>query len=373
MAANVRVRSLVPEEATSAFIHAWSELEARSIEPNAYLSPHFALPALRYLDCRQPVTIIAIETDALGGGELIGVGIFRRVWGTRHLPLPHLIAYQSRHSYLSGMLLDCQHADVALDAFFDYVRGLGWCQGVVFNRLIRDWPLDRLLTTVASQRGSACVQSQPMMRAILQPSTEPVTPEVILGPRKAKDLRRRRRRLEEQGRVGWQLHRSGGVPKHAVETFLDLEHQGWKAECDSSLRSSVADETFFREVVARFSAEERAFFTELSIDGKVIAATSNFVSGRAGFAFKLGWNASYAKISPGILNEFEFVRRFPNEVCSDLHYLDSGAVAGSYMEQVWPGRAAVHTWCCPLHLGKAVYAATTLGREIKRTVAQSRV
>jgi hypothetical protein len=310
------------------------------------------------LEGSNPVTIIAIQACGAGRAELIGVGIFRRVWGTRHLPLPHLIAYQSRHSYLSGMLLDRCWASAALEAFFDYVRRLGWCQGVVFNKLIRDWPLDRLLTTIATQKGSPCVQSQPVMRAILEPTPSLVTPEDVLGARRARDFRRCRRRLEEQGAVGWQLHRSRGIPKHTVETFIDLEHQGWKGECESSLRSNAADEAFFRDVVGRFSAEERAFFTELSLDGKVIAATSNFISGRAGFAFKLGWDASYAKVSPGTLNELEFVRRFPGEVCADLQYLDSGAVAGSFIEKIWPGRVSVHAWCCPIHLGKAAYAAT---------------
>ena len=366
------MRSLVPEEVTPAFVGAWSELEGRAIESNAYLSPHFALPAIRHLEGSNPVTIIAIQACAGGRPELIGVGIFRRVWGTRNLPLPHLIAYQSRHSYLSGMLIDRRWASAALEAFFDYVRGLGWCQGVVFNKLIRDWPLDRLLTSVATQRGSPCVQSPPVMRAILEPTPSLITPEDVVGARRARDLRRCRRRLEEQGTVGWQLHRSGGIPKHTIETFIDLEHQGWKGEGESSLRSNAADEAFFRDVVARFSTEERAFFTELSLDGKVIAATSNFISGRAGFAFKLGWDSSYARVSPGTLNELEFVRRFPSEVCADLQYLDSGAVAGSFIEKIWPGRVSVHALCCPMHLGKAAHAATRLGREIKRSLLKSR-
>ena len=365
-AAHCQVRKLMVNEVTPAFVSAWADLESRAVEPNAYLSPHFILPAIRHLDPEAHVWIIAVETGALGGHELIGIGIFQPVLGTRPLPLPHLVAYKSRHSYLGGLLLDRERARAALDALFNYVKTLGWCQGVMFGKMRQDGPVDRLLTDVATQRGIEHDSLQPTTRAMLELGTSHADLGAILGTRQAKDLRRRRRRLDELGTVRWTLHREGGVPERAIDTFLALEHQGWKGETHSSLRSRRADETFFREAVARFSAEERVFFTELSLEGEVIASTSNFVSGQAGFAFKLGWRESYAKMSPGILNELEFVRRFPHEVCCDLRYLDSGSVEGSFMERVWPERAAFHTFICSMYLGGPVLVATRVAREIKR-------
>ena len=78
-------------------------------------------------------------------------------------------------------------------------------------------------------------------------------------------------------------------------------------------------------------------FTELSVAGKVIASTSNFCSGMAGFAFKLGWHPDYAVYSPGLLNELELIRAAP-QVWGNLEIADSGSSPGSFMENIWLAR-----------------------------------
>jgi CelD/BcsL family acetyltransferase involved in cellulose biosynthesis len=149
-----------------------------------------------------------------------------------------------------------------------------------------------------------------------------------------------------------------------VEAFLDLEHRGWKGETRTSLRSNPADEAFFREAVAGFAGEERAVFTELLLDGEVIASTSNFVSGRAGFAFKIGWRPDLAKVSPGVLNEMELLTHMYGEPSlGDLDFWDSGAAEGSYIDKLWPGRRA---------LVSMAIATTRLGRSVMSLVRAAR-
>jgi CelD/BcsL family acetyltransferase involved in cellulose biosynthesis len=337
-----RVRIAEARRLPEATVAAWSALESRALEPNAYLSPHFILPALRYLDPAERVLAFLIEAvngGAGAAGRLLGVGLFRVVPATHRFPVPHLIAYRSRHSYLSGLLLDGERATAALDALLDELRAQRWrWHGIEFEGVWGDGPTHALLQAAAERRGMGRQEWNPHTRAVLLPiaQREALTANIAA---ESKDLKRRRRRLDEQGHVSWALHRRGGIPEKSIEAFLDLEQRGWKGETKTALRSAYADEAFFREAVTRFETEGRMVVTELTLDNRVIASTTNFVSGRAGFAFKIGWLPELAKVSPGVLNEMEMLRRlYEDDGLTDLDFWDSGASQGSFIDKLWPGR-----------------------------------
>ena len=55
----------------------------------------------------------------------------------------------------------------------------------------------------------------------------------------------------------------------------------------------------------------------LSVDGKQIALKHNFISGKAGFTFKIAFLQAYAKYSPGTLLELENIRVVVDELKLD--------------------------------------------------------
>jgi hypothetical protein len=128
------------------------------------------------------------------------------------------------------------------------------------------------------------------------------------------------------------------------------------------LRSRPEQEAFFREMAEGFRGEGRLFFTELTIGQAVVASTCNLISGNTGFAFKIGWDPRYAKGSPGVLNEIEFVRAAPS-LFPSLEAVDSGASEGSFIEELWTDR-----W--PLASG--AFATTPLGRAVLATTGRLR-
>ena len=362
-----QVRTLDARKLPDATLAAWSELEARALEPNAYLSPHFILPALRYLDPAESVLAFLVESvDAVPGTgvRLLGVGIFRVVPATRRFPLPHLIAYRSRHSFLSGLLLDRERAAQALDALLDELRAQSWrWHGIEFEGAWGDGPTHELLRAAAARRGMSHQEWNPHTRAVLLPQAQRAALTANLAA-ESKDLKRRRRRLDEQGHVSWTLHRRGGIPEKSIEAFLDLEQRGWKGETKTALRSAYADEAFFREAVSRFESQGRMLVTELTLDNRIIASTTNFVSGRAGFAFKIGWLPDLAKVSPGVLNELEMLRRlYDDDGLTDLDFWDSGASEGSFIDKLWPGRRP---------LVSMTLASTSLGLSVMRLLRGAR-
>jgi CelD/BcsL family acetyltransferase involved in cellulose biosynthesis len=339
----LHVRQLGLRDLTPSRIAAWSALEARAAEPNAFLSPHFVLPALRHLDPGVSPVVLVVEQ----GADLLALGVFTAVKASRICPLPHLVGYTSQHSYLGGLLVDRDHLRTAVGAMCDHARrrSFGW-QAMVFTKMRSDGPIAALLEERALTTGTAMRRTSPKQRAILVPADAgPDALKKALGKR-GSEILRCRRRLAEGGEVTWRCVRRD-VDAVVVESFLRLENQGWKAEEKTSLRSNPAEEAFFKEVVAGFDGESRALFTELRVGERVIASTSNFVSGGAGFAFKVGWEAELRKFGPGVLNETELVRAAP-EVCADLVWFDSGAQPDSFIDRLWPERRELGTLVVPL-------------------------
>ena len=109
----------------------------------------------------------------------------------------------------------------------------------------------------------------------------------------------------------------------------------------TSMQSTQAGQDFFRVMVRRFDGDgHRALFTELRLEGKVVASTCNFVSGNMGFAFKVGWDPELRKLGPGMLNEVEFIRQARTH-CEDLESFDSGASADSFINRLWLDRRSL--------------------------------
>lgn len=361
-AAGLSTRVLNPRALEAVDLAAWQALENRALEPNGYLSPHFVLPALQHLDPQLEPALFVAEHTVEGERRLLGLALLHRGAPGRALPLPHLRAYQSRHSYLGHWLLDRQHAADAATALLQAMRRHHpWAAAVV----LPDAPLDgaqaAALHTAAARIGSRCTVTNPQTRAVLMPAHAGAAAlRERLGPKQHANNERCRRRLQEQGPLAWEALR-GSVSDAAIETFLALEHGGWKRDHGTSLRSQPADEAFFVAMARRFAAVGQALFTELKLDGRVIASTANFISGDLGFAFKVGWDEAYRKFGAGILNEGEFVRH-AQEVCADLRCIDSGAQPASFIEMLWPEQRAIGTVQIPLRApGRwALAAAGTL-------------
>lgn len=360
------VRVVAPSELCARDVEAWIGLESRAAEPNAYLSPHFVLPAARYLDPASQPMVFLTERVAAGQRDLVGVAVLQRSPATRQFPVPHLTAYRSRHSFLSGLLLDSEWLQEGLTALVDHARREPGHKGIEVSQMWADGPLAQTIGRREAGSRNLHHDAEQGHRAVLRPADAgPKMLQAVLGKR-MKDLDRRMRRLGERGEVGWRYHREGGIPESAVEAFLALEHAGWKGEQGSSLRSRQADECFFRNMVAGFGAEGRALFLELTLDGVAIASISNIISGDVGFGFKLGWNPEFKAYSPGLLNEVAFIREAP-EAFADISYFDSGASADSFMDTLWPVRRPLATATLPTTpLARLLTDTASSARQLKR-------
>jgi hypothetical protein len=231
----------------------WVDLEDRAAEPNAYLSPYFILPALKHLDPTREVLLIWIERrHAEGQPLLVGLGVFESMRASAAVPFRHLRGYLSRHSYLGGLLLDRDALVPALKTLYQYLaKSQAHRQGLVLPKMRCNGPVAQACHALAHERGLRRVWKDCRPRSFMRPiEAGPARAEQVLGG-KAKEMRRCERRLADIGPVTWACHR-GEVTDAAIERFLTLEHQGWKAQGGSSLLSRAADAAFFREAMVGF-------------------------------------------------------------------------------------------------------------------------
>lgn len=362
-------RILKSSEMNADLVSAWQDLEARAIVPNAFLSPHFVLPALRHLESSENVFGVFVEKTSAGLSELIGVALFEIRGPTRRFPLGHLSAFETIHSYLTDFLLDREHASCALREIFCYLRAQRYrWHGLRLNNLSGEYLLAEEAQAVTSELGARWNPFEQWSRAVLPAREFGQAALAQIPKRRMKTHQKNLKKLEELGKFEWVFTRQTDSLQTLAEEFARLEHSGWKGAEGTSLYSNPNHLRFFYEMITGFNQAGRAFFTELRLNGESIASTTNFISGRAGFGFKLGWDAVYARFGPGIMNEIETIKHAA-EVLSDLEYVDSSAAPDSYISDLWPGRRAISEGMFSLTpVGRVALASTGMTRKLKTSL-----
>ena len=348
----------------------WLELESRALEPNAYLSPRFVLPALAYLPSVTPVWAVSVHDGPAAAGTLRGLGLFQARAPRPLFPFPHAQVYASPHSFLGGVLLDAEAARPALHALLDALARR--TSGLRLDLLNAAGATAQLLNAVVAERGASWHEEVRIERACLMPAGAGSSRwRQHVPASKLRDHDRQWRRLVKMGRASWHYLRGHEVEDRMIETFIELEHTGWKGAQGTSLRSDPQQATFFREMIRAFRADGDVFFTELRLEDEVIASTCNLRSGGDGFAFKCSFESRYSKYGPGILNELGFLKALEHDV-DDFRFIDSGSTPGSFIEELWPDRVPLHSGS--IALGRlssaAARAAGALSSARRRLMAQ---
>lgn len=314
------------------FLDLWCDLGRAACSPNVYLMPGFLLPAVRYLEPgAAPRLAVLWDHD---GRRMLALGAFDLEAPSLRFPYRRLSAVKTRHSFQSGVLLRNGIGDGDVDCFLDGLLQTS-CRGIRFNDMRTDSQAFRKLLEAGRRRGMRWFVDRKYLRASLEPTCEQRW-QAHLSASRHKRLRATLRRLQRQGQVTFRIVVSDDIGARTIDDFLRLESAGWKAA--TSLLATAESEAFFREVCDRL--RECMFFCELAVDGRVIASTANFRLGEHGFAFKIGNDPAYAKFSPGVLVEYAFLKETPLAALP-LEELESGAMAGSYIDELWPERIPV--------------------------------
>lgn len=116
-----------------------------------------------------------------------------------------------------------------------------------------------------------------------------------------KELERRRRRLEETGRLSLSVETGGDGLEDALGIGFDLEQSGWKGRRGTAIASRPQTRAFYNQI-ARWAAERdwlRLAF--LSVDDRPIAFEFDLEVDDVLYNLKPGYDEAFARFAPGKL------------------------------------------------------------------------
>jgi CelD/BcsL family acetyltransferase involved in cellulose biosynthesis len=346
---------------TPRLVAQWRDLYRDSISPNVYLSPDFIVTALdTFCPVRAQVVCLA------SGDQLHALAVVEEKGPSPRFPLRSLQLFKSVHSFQCGILVRQGTPDSTLDAFI-----LGLLSGSARCVHFRDFSLASEVAqrVIESARRQHFIwhEAHRYERAALNSGISLEKWRAMMPSKRIKEIARTRRRLQEQGDLKWRLVRSADITDRSIETFLDLEHQGWKGAEGSSLLSNPKEAQFARQCINALREHDEAFLTELLLNDEVVAATVNFSSRDAAFAFKVAWKQALAKLAPGILNEVLFVEHVAAGGAF-FTSIDSGAGGDSYINALWPDRLPMFTgYLARGPRARLLTGLLTVARAAKRT------
>lgn len=326
-------------------VPAWERLVEMAAEPNAFLEPFFLLPALRHLgDSR--VEVVRFEATPVSGSPtrrvLCGLLALRR--GGRLSKGDTL--WRHPYCYLGTPLVRRDATPETIDAMLDFLARRQGSPLFGMERVRADGPFFRHWWAAVQRRGLDHWVQEQIQRALF---VRDVSAEAFqarnIHKKQRKELARMRRRLAESGPLV-SASLAPDAPADVLERWLDdfitLESSGWKGRAGSAFGQKPEHATFLRAVARAAHAKGKLMMLRLDFEGRAIAMNSAFLSGDGGFYFKIAHDESFAKFSPGLQLELDFIEAL--HAREGVRWLDScAAPAHPMIDRLWDERRLVQT------------------------------
>jgi hypothetical protein len=282
----------------TAVLPQWSELAGRAIEPNVFYEPSFAMAAAPVLGAGVGAGLVwSHEVPA----RLLGffpARIERRRYG---FALPVLTGWIHAYAPLGSPLIDCTARDAVIDAWLGHMaRDPSLPKLALFPYLPCAGALSEGFDVAIERSGGRTAWFGRHARAFLAPPPprESWLAHALDG-KKRKELRRQRKRLGEEGILTSEAAAAEGVPR-ALDEFLLLEAKGWKGRARTAARCHPEIAAFMRAAVGALAREGKASVAQLCVNAHAIAAIITLRSGHRAWCWKIAYDESYARFSPGV-------------------------------------------------------------------------
>lgn len=327
---------------------AWAHLVDRVVESNAFFQPAWARAVSAHARGRSGAQAL-LAWDGPARKRLIGLLPVISAWRALKIPIPMLVAWQA-YAPLTVPLLDRDAADAAARGLIDAAAHAG-AQAVLFPSLASDSAASAMLHRAAADFGIAPRMINAHTRAILDATQQPDQAlKKSLGAKKLKELRRQRNRLADEGEVTFAIASSPSDVAAALDGFLKLEASGWKGKRGTALAKDARDSEFIRCAISDLAADGNAEIATLTRGGSPIAAGLLLRHGRRIYFFKIAYDETVARMSPGV----QLCLHITRHLCDDatVDDADSIAVANHPMiDHIWRGRLPIADVLVPTRPG----------------------
>jgi len=293
---------------------AMTELAEHALDPNPFYEPWMLLPALNILDNVDRFSAALVWRRGRDGPaerpQL--VGLFPATDGRQYRWLPISVSHILAHLYCfsSTPLVHKEYASEALQAYFDWLSKPGAPVKIVhFEKLPADGAFHSVLVDIIRSRALIVHVERRYLRAVYRCITGALDARGVPVPeRLQKRLDRQKTRLQEIGNLEYRRLDLQGDADEWAQAFLDLEASGWKGRKGTALACLENHAQFFREIARGAHALGRLDMSGLWLNDRVIAARIGFRAGDGVFLFKIAYDQTYEKYSPGNLLELEHLR-----------------------------------------------------------------
>jgi CelD/BcsL family acetyltransferase involved in cellulose biosynthesis len=313
---------------------AWRALAERALEPNVFYEPAFALPAATVFGPNVGAGLVWSPTGQL-------MGLFPARIERRYGVATALTGWTHPYGPLGTPLVDRDEPESVIAAWLDYAAGTPELPGLMLLPLIPDGAFAGALAAVLARRNAQSHAFGRHRRAMLAPATQRAKYlEQAVGAKKRKELRRQRHRLADNGDVTLSVTTEPSAAMVAVRDFLALEARGWKGRAGTAANPHDDIRQLVERAVAGLAAEGKARVDRLSVGEWTIAAAVTLRSGAAAWTWKIAYNESFARSSPGV----QLMMDLTDALLADesLARIDSCATAEHPMiDHLWRERLAL--------------------------------
>jgi CelD/BcsL family acetyltransferase involved in cellulose biosynthesis len=312
----------------------WTKLARSSATPNPFYEPDFVLPALEHFADTELELLVVMD----GAGVWVGLmPVVRR----RRFVSAALTGWDHPHCFLESPLLLRGSEESAAEAMLHEARrevGL-----IAFDRLPAEGPVASALASACDALGVKPIVWKRFERAALERRPDDDYVSSTLCGKHFRDLRRKGRKLErELGDIAF-VDRAGDP--HAVDDFLALEAAGWKGEEGTALAAGPGAE-FFRAICGTFAEAGRLQMLAMQAGDRTVAMQSALIAGGGLFCFKIAYDESLGRFSPGTQLMAQTASEFHRR--KELKWVDSCSKPKSEpIERLWPDRRELTTILVP--------------------------
>lgn len=323
----------------------WAELCECCAEPNVFQSPWMLLPAWEQAGDDERLRFAFVyEQPSRKADPPVLLGVFP-LWkqrGSHGLPISVWQLWTHPMRFLNTPLVRAGHETTAVKAILDWVTQSRSATAIEFGDIHGEGPFHRALTHLldSAERTSFTVRRH--CRALIE--TGETFDEYIhtQSGHTRRELRRKRRKLEAEGQLELRVWKAGEDVEFWLNQFLELEAAGWKGREQTALAATEQDEQLFRRIAQEAATREQLELLGLFLDDRPIALKCNFLMGRGGYAFKIAFDETYARLSPGVHLELDNMRHVLES--DHLDWMDSCAVARHPMiDRLWKQRRVIET------------------------------
>jgi CelD/BcsL family acetyltransferase involved in cellulose biosynthesis len=317
----------------------WRALAARALVPNVFYEPAFVRAAAPVFGRDAGAVLVWSGTAPRKLLGFFPARIEARRYG---LKMPVLVGWTHPFAPLGVPLVEREAAEPVITAWLAYLADDARFSGLLLLPFLpQEGPFVASLRTVLRRARMPAADFNQHTRALLAPDGNRSTyVEHALGARRYRELRRTVRRLCEAGAVLFTTAAGPADVKRAIDDFVELEASGWKGEAGTAAACDDGARDFLKTAVAGLAAEHKAAIDRILLDGLPIAAAITLRSGDGAWFWKIAYDETQARFSPGVMLTALVSERLAEDVT--IAHTDSCATADhAVMNRTWSERLAL--------------------------------